>query len=111
MTLFLALLSAITAALGAAPNIPKALIQGVKDALAAISAIVSSGAISNPSSSTVLLTLAGVLTALKADPNLPTDLLSQIQDLEVILQQALAADAEAQKGVDAAAIKPITPQP
>jgi hypothetical protein len=109
VSVILLVISALAAALQADSNIPKTITQAIQDVLGTINAIFSSGATTNPSTSTILAALAGVIAALKADPNIPPEVLAKVGDLENILADAIAADKAAQAGVDPTKINPITP--
>lgn len=109
--MWLTLLEVFASVLTASPLVPQALKQGIEDSLAAIGGIVSSGAVSDPSPATIMQAMLNTLTALKADPNLPAEMLDQITNLITIVQQTLAADAQAQTGVDESKLNEIEPLP
>ena len=72
----------------AIPGIPAGIAQIIADISASVTAVLGSGALTQPAANTILMAWAGVITALKADPNLPASSLAAVAQLEKIVQAA-----------------------
>jgi hypothetical protein len=85
-------------------------IQGIiADVTGSASAILASGAVTQPNVSTILAAWAGVLAVLKAQANLPASTLNSLVQLEKAVQAALTNDSAAAQSVDWTSIHQITP--
>jgi len=91
------------------PGISAGIKQLIADITASVSAIMGSGAITQPSANTILLAWLGVINALKSDPTLPPASLAAVAQLEKIVQSVVAQDAVLAKSIDWTKLLPITP--
>ena len=109
MSLVLLITSLLSAVVQGTPQISSTIKQIIMDIYGSLSAVINSGVVENVSASTVLAALAGVIVVLKNDPNLPADKLVLVESIEKMVAAGLAADKEAQKGVDTTKLQPIEP--
>lgn len=109
MPIAILLLNLLPTLLGNIPGLSDKIQQIIKDVAASASAVLGSGAISQPSITTVLAAWAGVIAALKNDPNLPATSLNAVAQLEKAIQAALLEDEKAAALVDWTQIHPIAP--
>lgn len=106
VTLIIALIPGI---LKGIPGIPSKFQQIIADITGSVTAIIGSGAVSNPGLNTILAAWLGVVNALKADPGLPANSLSAVAELEKMLQSVLLQDTALSLSVDWTKMHPITP--
>lgn len=103
------ILGLIPTTLKAIPGISTGIQQLIADITASVTAIIGSGAITQPNVNTILAAWMGVISVLKSDPSLPTASLAAIAELEKIVQTVLVQDAALAKSVDWSKLLPITP--
>lgn len=109
LTLTTLLISLFPVVIKNIPGISAKVQQLIADVSAATAALLSSGALTQPSVNTALAAWSGVIAALKNDPNLPADSLAAIAQLEKIIQAVILEDAQLAKSVDWTKLTPITP--
>lgn len=93
------------------PGIPAKLQQIIADITGSVSAVLGSGAVTQPALNTILAAWLGVVNALKNDPSLPPGSLSAVAELEKLLQSVLLQDSQLSLSVDWTKMHPITPVP
>lgn len=93
------------------PGISTKLQQIISDVTASVAAVLGSGAITEPSVTTIAAAWQGVVEALQNDPTIPPAALAQVNQLEKIIQAVMLQDAKLAASVDWTAFHPITPVP
>lgn len=105
------ILAFLPIAIQSIPTISQEVKQIIADITSSAGKVIGSGAIKNPTPSTILVALAGVIQVLKGEPNLPQPTLDLLAALDRAAQAGLLADQEAQQKVDPTTLKPIDPLP
>jgi hypothetical protein len=100
MSIAILLLNLLPGLLGAIPGLSAKVKQIIADVAGSGAAILASGAVTQPSVTTILAAWAGVITVLKSDPSLPASSLNAVAQLEKAVQAALTEDAVAAQAVD-----------
>lgn len=111
LSLVLLLAQLANAVVQSTPQIGSTIKQIITDIAGSLSAVIASGVTANVEPATVLAALAGVLSVLQSDPNVPQDKLAIIASVQRAVAAGIAADKEAQQGVDTSKLTPIAPLP
>ena len=91
------------------PGIPASIQAIIGDVSGSASAIIGSGALTQPNVNTILAAWAGVIAVLKAQSGLPASTLNALAQLEKAVQAALLNDQAAAQSVDWSLVHQITP--